>query len=141
MAVTQDNRIAVAVDILDDHEDPEYMDFLSAKGYVLALNLACRTAIGGQAVAAPVCSSWIWLCRASTKRTLMQPHREPCLPIRQAGEFDGEPAHLAAHDFSEQRHDRYFLQSNKINICISIFLSFTTKSKHIWGLILMPLLA
>ena len=84
MAVTQDNRVAVAVDILDDHADPEFMDFLSAKGYVLALNLACRTAIGGQAVAAPICSSWIWLCRASTKRTLMQPLGNPAsLSIRQ----------------------------------------------------------
>ena len=84
MAVTQDNRVAVAVDILDDHADPEFMDFLSAKGYALALNLACRTAIGGQAIAAPVCSSWIWLCRASTKRTLMQPLGNPAsLSVRQ----------------------------------------------------------
>eukprot|EP00969_Alexandrium_andersonii_P246332 10885313-Alexandrium_andersonii.AAC.1 len=43
-------------------------DMLSVYGMVYAVLLACCTSPGGAAWFAPVCSSWIWMCRSLTGR-------------------------------------------------------------------------
>ena len=61
---------AVSFDILDD---PLYQNLLTAAGWVHATVLALKIKIGGGALTAPVCSTWVWLSRFSTGRRLWCP--------------------------------------------------------------------
>ena len=45
-----------------------YFDINSCQGFIVALSLAMRLTPGTYAHLAPVCSTWIWLSRGSTKR-------------------------------------------------------------------------
>ena len=51
--------------------DPEAMDMLSDAGFSNGLVLTMKTAIAK--VSAPVCSTWVYLSRASTQRSYMDP--------------------------------------------------------------------
>jgi len=48
-------------------------NILSDKGFALALQLALRLKWGGFCMLAPVCSSWVWMSRAATKRSATEP--------------------------------------------------------------------
>ena len=48
-------------------------DMITAAGFVVALSLAHRIQIGGLLWQGTVCSSWIWLARATTSRTWLLP--------------------------------------------------------------------
>ena len=54
-------------------KDCELLDVCSHCGYVCAILLCLRLAWGAGALAAPVCSSWVWVSRSSTKRSLFNP--------------------------------------------------------------------
>lgn len=68
-AVLKDGRAGVSLDATYEAEDHETMNFLSDKGFVLAAWLVCHLSLGGQLVAAPVCSTWVWICQGTAKRT------------------------------------------------------------------------
>ena len=66
-AILADGRVAVGLELNDAPPDtPDVMDFMSARGYALALHLSWKLHRAAQAVAAPVCSSWVWISRGST---------------------------------------------------------------------------
>jgi hypothetical protein len=69
-AVLADGRLGIAFEIKDD---PEFNDLLSAPGFSYALLLAYKVRLGGQAVAAPVCSTWVWICQGTAGRTKVFP--------------------------------------------------------------------
>lgn len=49
------------------------MDMLTPAGFEHALATVCRVREGGTAWAAPVCSSWVWISRSTSKRTSSNP--------------------------------------------------------------------
>lgn len=53
--------------------DAECMNILSDLGYVFALSVAAQVRPGGFALLAPVCSTWVWICRHSVKRSYFNP--------------------------------------------------------------------
>ncbi|CAK0800827.1 unnamed protein product [Prorocentrum cordatum] len=53
---------------------------LTPIGFVNAVLLAARLKSGGGTNAAPVCSTWVWLSRFSTKRRLWYPLGDPHVP-------------------------------------------------------------
>lgn len=61
-------------------KDPIFNDLLSPPGFAYALHAACRVREGGLAMLAPVCSSWVWMCMASSKRTRARPMGDLRLP-------------------------------------------------------------
>lgn len=63
-------RIAIGIEINDDME---YMDVMSAKGYAFVLAMGVGLRAGAQAVMAPVCSSWTWMNRGTSQRSLATP--------------------------------------------------------------------
>eukprot|EP00972_Heterocapsa_arctica_P115091 16445972-Heterocapsa_arctica.AAC.1 len=66
-AILADGRVAVGLELKDAPEDtPELMDFMSKEGFALALHLSWKLQKAAQAVAAPVCSSWVWISRGTT---------------------------------------------------------------------------
>ena len=62
--------VSVGYEVLDD---PLCMDLLTDVGYIFALSLACQVRAGGFALLAPVCSTWVWICRHSVKRSYFKP--------------------------------------------------------------------
>ena len=75
MAVTECLREAglrcVAYEVL---RDPCMMDFMSPCGFVNACALLLRVRAGGGMLAAPVCSTWVYMNRGTSKRTAANPH-------------------------------------------------------------------
>ena len=66
-AVLKDGRVAVGLELNDAlPEMPEMMDFMTPSGFALAMQLSLQLKRGSQAVAAPVCSSWVWISRGTT---------------------------------------------------------------------------
>ena len=64
----------VAAFEMKDH--PKLCDFTGALGFCYATLLALRLATGGIALAAPVCSTWVWINRSTSGRS-----RGVCLPV------------------------------------------------------------
>ena len=64
----------VAAFEMKDH--PKLCDFTGALGFCYATLLALRLAPGGIALAAPVCSTWVWINRSTSGRS-----RGVCLPV------------------------------------------------------------
>ena len=65
--------------------DPNFMDFNSSQGFLLALLLTLRLVPEGCNWYATVCSTWVWMSRASTKRTIMAPMgRRTLAKVKQA---------------------------------------------------------
>ena len=60
--------------------DAEKQNMLTTIGFVNAVLLAVRVARGGGSNTAPVCSTWVWLSRHSTKRRLWYPLGNPHVP-------------------------------------------------------------
>lgn len=50
-----------------------FCDFNSPEGFICALRIALSMKWGSMSLGAPVCSSWIWLSRGSSKRTVFFP--------------------------------------------------------------------
>ena len=71
-AVAADGRVGLALDKTFNEED-DFMNFLSARGFALAMSLSLKLKVGAQTVSAPVCSTWVWMCRGTTKRTKLIP--------------------------------------------------------------------
>ena len=69
--ISDHNARAVAFDKAYFKDDSE--DLCSQKGFRKAIFLVLRIAKGGSLWAAPVCSSWGWVGRAATKRSMMCP--------------------------------------------------------------------
>jgi hypothetical protein len=61
----------------DIRHDPVHMNFMSATGYVNALRLALSCADMAQNSNGPVCSSFVWVSRASTGRSVWNPLGKP----------------------------------------------------------------
>ena len=53
--------------------DSVCMDILSDAGYAFAVALACQLQPGRFSLLAPVCSTWVWMCRHSAQRGYFQP--------------------------------------------------------------------
>ena len=67
---TQSGLAALGYDIVNDKSNH---DLCSVQGFVFALICVMRLSTDGLAWFATVCSSWIWLARASTSRTTGRP--------------------------------------------------------------------
>lgn len=61
----------------DVKKDSVYMDICSPRGMVTATALMRRLKIAGLGWLATVCSSFVWISRASTKRTVASPRGSP----------------------------------------------------------------
>ena len=57
----------------EKNADEIAQNMLTSSGFVNAVLLALRLRAGGGANTAPVCSTWVWLSRHSTKRRLWNP--------------------------------------------------------------------
>jgi hypothetical protein len=63
----------------------QQFDFLGNSGFALAVNSAVRLAPGGLAPLGPTCSTWVFLSRGSTGRTMLFPIGwESCSGVRNA---------------------------------------------------------
>lgn len=61
---------AIAASFIDATvKDKECQDMCGTVGYIWAIVLAMRLGIGTYAHFAPVCSTWVWVSRGSTKRS------------------------------------------------------------------------
>ena len=63
---TRENMCACTYEILDDMENE---NILSPRGFLRLLLLCMRLARGGMAHWGTVCSSWVWICRGTSKRS------------------------------------------------------------------------
>lgn len=63
------NQAAVAF----EKKDHAILNMNTAAGYLGALTLILRLRWGGAALAAPVCSSWVWISRSVTRRSWFDP--------------------------------------------------------------------
>jgi hypothetical protein len=61
---------AVPFELLDD---PAVYDFMSDKGFLLAITFVLSLKHGGFLLGAPVCSTWVWMSRFSTGRSEASP--------------------------------------------------------------------
>ena len=57
----------------DINNDPIMNDFLGAKGFGYAVWLVLSLRLGAQSLLAPVCSSWVWVNRGTSKRSIFKP--------------------------------------------------------------------
>ena len=55
------------------YSSADTMDICTENGFRHALQLACRLMPGSTCWAAPVCSSWVWVSRSSSRRTATRP--------------------------------------------------------------------
>lgn len=69
-AFKQNGKAAVPYDVKCD---PELNNLMTDMGLYEATNLACRLMPGGLAHWATVCSSWVFICQASTGRSVTSP--------------------------------------------------------------------
>ena len=53
--------------------EPHLHDIMSVSGFIYAIQLARRQCAGALSHFATVCSTWVWICRASTKRSVLEP--------------------------------------------------------------------
>ena len=86
MAVTRaligSGRSCVGYEIL---RDAEGMDILGDIGFLNALALALRVRGGGGILAAPVCSTWVYMNRGTSRRSVANPHGDGrVLQVREA---------------------------------------------------------
>lgn len=63
-----------------DIEYGQHMDINTDEGLALAIVCVLRVVVGGLVFLACKCSSWIWMCRASTKRSHENPQGNPKAP-------------------------------------------------------------
>ena len=68
-------------------DDPEKYNFISPRGFMIALMLCLQIVEGGGFLAAPVCSTWIWLNRGTSRRSRGLPLGVTCVqPVAEANE-------------------------------------------------------
>ena len=72
---------AVAVDFELDRGD----DILDDDGFILAVLMTMKLRAGGAALSAPVCSTWVWINRATSKRSTTSPLGDVSVPSVKAG--------------------------------------------------------
>lgn len=65
-------------------DDAVYQDILSPRGFAAAVSLCMRVVPGGIVWFGIVCSSWVWICRATSGRSGIDPHGN-CSPFVLAG--------------------------------------------------------
>lgn len=86
MAVTvaemQEGRKCAAYDM--DYDD-KYMNILDPQGFAVAVYQVLRIKPGGSLTLAPVCGTWVWLSRGSTKRSAQCPLGDPSASAAVAG--------------------------------------------------------
>lgn len=58
---------------IERDDDPLFQDLLEIDGFILFLRFCLRLRASGISVLAPVCSSWVWLCRTQTERSIFNP--------------------------------------------------------------------
>ena len=75
MAVTVEAQLdgRVAVPFERDIEQWGDMDITTPRGFLMAVILALRIKDGGSSLLAVVCSGWVWINRASSRRSRWQP--------------------------------------------------------------------
>lgn len=54
-------------------DNPQKMNWLRANGFAYAIHLALSLGDASQAVMAPVCSSWVWVNRSTSGRSIQRP--------------------------------------------------------------------
>lgn len=86
MAVTEALREAgltcIGYEVL---RDPHMMDFMSPCGFLNACVLLLRVRSGGGMLAAPVCSTWVYMNRGTSRRSQANPHGDLSVAqVRQA---------------------------------------------------------
>ena len=59
--------------IASDSEYGPHMDITTDEGLALLVTCVCRTARGGLMLMGPKCSSWVWVCRFSSQRSVENP--------------------------------------------------------------------
>lgn len=64
---------------------PSTQDMLTIDGFVNAIALILRLQPGGLVWFGIVCSSWVWLCRGSTRRSTVNPSGDTTLPCVSMG--------------------------------------------------------
>eukprot|EP00969_Alexandrium_andersonii_P158145 6988570-Alexandrium_andersonii.AAC.1 len=69
-ASTRHGRLAVPYDL---RLDAEANNWMTAKGWLVALALSLALSFNGQATTAPVCSSWVWMNRSTSGRSRTRP--------------------------------------------------------------------
>lgn len=78
----EEGRVCAALDV-------EYggtaMDFMTPEGFSHAMFQVLRLKPGASMTLAPVCSSWVWVARGSTHRSLGRPLGEESLPACRLG--------------------------------------------------------
>ena len=72
-AVTRGFRLLGHVAVAFERRDDPSMDFLTPCGFLQATCLALSLRTNGFLLAAPVCSSWVWLSRSVTRRSTVHP--------------------------------------------------------------------
>jgi hypothetical protein len=68
-AVRASGNMCLAFEILLDSR----LNMVSPEGFIAAIMFALQVHWGGQALLAPVCSTWVWISRGSTRRSLSFP--------------------------------------------------------------------
>ena len=71
--VTRGLRVLGYCAVAFERRDDPQMDFLTPKGFLQATCLALSLRNKGFLLAAPVCSSWVWLSRSVTRRSTVFP--------------------------------------------------------------------
>jgi hypothetical protein len=69
-AFLERGEVAIPFDVKND---PVYQSLNSDMGFVAAIHYNLKIACGGGFLAAPVCSSWVWVNRATAGRSISQP--------------------------------------------------------------------
>ena len=79
------NQVGLKAAGFDILYDKKYGDFMGPLGYALSVLLASTLKPGGICVAAPVCSSWVWISRGTTGRTFKLPLGDTTCEFVRAG--------------------------------------------------------
>eukprot|EP00969_Alexandrium_andersonii_P359604 15453574-Alexandrium_andersonii.AAC.1 len=79
------NQNAIPFEIKDD---PAVFNFIGGLGFLLVCLISSKLKGGGGFVSAPVCSSWVWVNRSTSKRSTHNPLGDTSKPsVRQANEM------------------------------------------------------
>ena len=60
--------------LYDIDRSGDFEDLTKPEGFLTAVTTTIKCKPGALAHWATVCSSWVWVCRATTKRSLLNPH-------------------------------------------------------------------